>query len=184
MAGRVRGVSGHTRVAIEHGWELAATPAGERKGPAELDGLAWHPARVPGTAASALPDHGNYDAHDWWWRAPLNPELTAGTTLGFDGIATLWDAWVDGVHVASADSMWATREANLEHGAHEQAAASAMARADARAAAAALDPHDAARAHAGLVAAVPCGRAVARRVDRATRARGRRCVDRCAARRR
>ena len=103
------------RVPIEHGWELASTPAGHD---AKLDELAWTPARVPGTAAM-FADVPDYDALDWWWRAPLNPELTAGCVLGFDGVATLWDAWVDGTHVVSCDSMWAAKEVALAHGASE-----------------------------------------------------------------
>ncbi len=112
MRGRVVGVTGTTRVPIEHGWEIAHASPGEEP-------EAWSPAHVPGTAASAVPDRTDYDALDWWWRTPLNPELTAGCVLGFDGIATLWDAWIDGVQVASGDSMWAATEIGLEHGASE-----------------------------------------------------------------
>src|SRR5512140_242303 len=120
---RVRGVTGHTRIAVEHGWELAAAPAGSIVDPDGLHGLRWIPATVPGTAAGALraagtwtwDDRRAFDAEDWWWRAPLGGELTAGCVLGFDGIATLWDAWVDGVHVASGDSMWRAHEVAIEH---------------------------------------------------------------------
>jgi beta-mannosidase len=112
-------VLGTARVPVEHGWDVAPTPPGQHAGPHELDRVRWYPARVPGTAAMALPDRTDYDALDWWWRAPLNPELTAGCILGFDGIATLWDAWVDCVHVASGDSMWRSHEVALAHGASE-----------------------------------------------------------------
>jgi beta-mannosidase len=119
MSGRVRGVTGHTRIAIERGWEVAASPAGELDGPNDLSQLAWSPAYVPGTAASALPDRSDYDALDWWWRVPLDPDRTAGAVLGLDGIATLWDAWLDGAHVASGDSMWAARELAFDKPAEE-----------------------------------------------------------------
>ena len=129
MTGRVRGVTGNAGIRIEHGWELAATPAGQVADPGGLERLVgaqavrWVPARVPGTAAGALRAAGawswdeqrNFDGEDFWWRAPLGGELGAGCVLGFDGIATLWDAWVDGVHVASGDSMWARHEVALEH---------------------------------------------------------------------
>src|SRR5262249_29253187 len=80
----IRGVTGQTRVAVEHGWEVAATPAGAIADPSGLHGLHWIPARVPGTAAGALRDAGlwswdtprAFDAEDWWWRAPLGGELT------------------------------------------------------------------------------------------------------------
>ncbi|CAN5508100.1 glycoside hydrolase family 2 protein [soil metagenome] len=126
-AGRVRGVTGNAGIEIAHGWEVAATPAGQITGPRGLDRLRWVPAHVPGTAASALRAAGewrwpaangeqrNFDGEDFWWRAPLGSELGAGCVLGFDGIATLWDAWVDGVHVASGESMWDRRECVLEH---------------------------------------------------------------------
>ncbi|MEO8841675.1 MAG: glycoside hydrolase family 2 protein [Kofleriaceae bacterium] len=109
----VRGVSGHTRVAIEHGWEVACTPPGQAE-ITSLDRLRWSPAKVPGTVAGALEPR-DYDGEDVWWRAPMGAELTAGCVLGFDGIATLWDAWLDGVHVASGDSMWERREVVIEH---------------------------------------------------------------------
>lgn len=120
---RVRGVSGTTRIGIEHGWEVAATPAGQLAEPQGLEGLRWVPAHVPGTAASALraanawswDERRNFDGEDFWWRAPLGGELGAGCVLGFDGIATLWDAWIDGVPAASADSMWERREVTLAH---------------------------------------------------------------------
>ncbi len=132
MTGRVRGVSGNAEIRIDHGWEVAAAPAGRSADHAallgSLDHLRWVPAQVPGTAASALraaslwnlDEHRNFDGEDFWWRVPLgaDPLPTASGAvwiLGFDGIATLWDAWVDGVHVASGDSMWERTEVALEH---------------------------------------------------------------------
>ena len=110
---RVRGISGHTRVAIEHRWEVAVGAEPER----------WIPARVPGTVAAALRAAGewtwdekrDFDAEDVWFRAPMGGELTAGCVLGLDGIATLWEAWLDGTLVASGDSMWERREVVIEH---------------------------------------------------------------------
>ena len=103
------------RIRIEHGWEVAIAPAGSHADPSEVDKLAWRPAKVPGTVASALGEDRDCDGDDVWWRAPLGSELTAGCVLGFDGIATLWDAWVDGVHVAAGESMWQRAEVKLEH---------------------------------------------------------------------
>jgi beta-mannosidase len=103
------------RIRIEHGWEVAIAPAGSHADPNDLDRLAWRPAKVPGTIASALGEDRDCDGDDVWWRAPLGSELTAGCVLGFDGIATLWDAWVDGVHVAAGESMWQRVEVALEH---------------------------------------------------------------------
>ena len=103
------------RIRIEHGWEVAIAPAGSHADPSEIDHLAWRPAKVPGTIASVLGEDVDCDANDVWWRAPLGGELSAGCILGFDGVATLWDAWVDGVRVAGADSMWQRVEVMLEH---------------------------------------------------------------------
>ena len=121
---RARSVTGHTRVAIDRGWEVAAAPAGSIGDPRELGGLRWIPATVPGTAAGALraagawswDDHRAFDAEDWWWRVPL---ADARGTLGLDGIATLWDAWVDGAHVASGDNMFRVHELTLDRPARE-----------------------------------------------------------------
>ncbi|HEY6034980.1 MAG TPA: hypothetical protein VIV58_11990, partial [Kofleriaceae bacterium] len=108
------------RIRIAHGWEVAITPAGSHADPSEIDRLAWRPARVPGTIASALGEDVDCDGMDVWWRTPIpgeqgGGELSAGCVLGFDGIATLWDAWVDGAHVASGESMWQRVEVVLEH---------------------------------------------------------------------
>ena len=103
------------RIRIAHGWEVAIAPAGSHADPSSIDGLAWKAAKVPGTIASALGEDIDCDGNDVWWRAPLGGELDAGCVLGFDGIATLWDAWVDGVHVASGESMWQRVEVKLEH---------------------------------------------------------------------
>ncbi len=125
MTGRVRGVSGNAGIRIEHGWEIAAAPAGQITDPSGLDRLRWLPAQVPGTAASALRAAGewsfetprDFDGEEFWWRVTIeaSDELGAGCVLGFDGIATLWDAWVDGAHIASGESMWERREVTLAH---------------------------------------------------------------------
>ncbi|MEO8552969.1 MAG: glycoside hydrolase family 2 protein, partial [Kofleriaceae bacterium] len=86
----IRSVAGHTRVALEHGWEVAITPAGQVADPGGLDRVTWLPAKVPGTIASALGEDRDCDGDDVWWRAPLGAELNAGCVLGFDGVATLW----------------------------------------------------------------------------------------------
>ena len=113
--GRVRAVRGRTRVAIREGWELAPAPAGALGEPRELAAanLRWIPARVPGTVAGALAAGGiamdarQLDAVDWWWRVRRDEPLTG--VLGFDGVATRWDAWLDGEWVAHGDSMHEAR---------------------------------------------------------------------------
>jgi beta-mannosidase len=100
---------------------VCATPAGAVGDPSGLGGVRWIECRLPNTAAGALRDAGlwgweskrAFDDEDWWWRAPV--EVKAGETLVLGGIATLWDAWLDGVHVASGDNMFrSTRVAIVE----------------------------------------------------------------------
>ncbi len=128
---RVRGVTGHTRVALERGWEVAAAPAGSIGDPSGLSGLGWIAATVPGTAAGALraagewswDQHRAFDAEDWWWRVPLaSTAQRGGETRGvlhLDGIATLWDAWIDGVHVGGGDNMFRAYELAIATSARE-----------------------------------------------------------------
>jgi beta-mannosidase len=136
MRGRVRGVTGAGRVPLDRGWEVACAPAGSI---ATADGsnglpagslgeLRWIPATVPGTAAGALraagqwrwDDRRNFDGEDWWWRVSLQAASAAlgsaadrGLVLGVDGIATLWDAWLDGEWIGHGDSMFRAHELEL-----------------------------------------------------------------------
>ena len=97
--------------AIDRGF-VCATPAGAVGDPSGLGGVTWIACALPNTAAGALRDAGEwsweskraFDAEDWWWRAPIDAK--PGETLALGGIATLWDAWLDGVHVASGDNMF------------------------------------------------------------------------------
>ena len=120
---RARGVTGNTRVVLDR-WEVAAAPAGSIGDPSGLGGVRWIPATVPGTAAGALraagewswDDRRAFDREDWWWRVSL---AGGRGVLGLDGIATLWDAWLDGVHVASGDSMFRAHELAIDSPAYE-----------------------------------------------------------------
>jgi beta-mannosidase len=123
---RVRAVDGSTETPIEAGWECAPLPPGSAKSPAALGGDAkWYPARVPGTAASALAlapamawsydRPRDFDADDWWFRcrvkvpAPRSPV----TVLRFGGLATLADVWVDGEPVLRSDNMFREHEVDV-----------------------------------------------------------------------
>ena len=111
MRGRVRAVTGRTRTPIDRGWEVAVTPAGAFAEPHDVTAVEWLPAAVPGTAASALAaagrwswdDRRNFDGEDWWWRVRFDQPISGW--LGFDGVATLWDAWLDGEWIGHGESM-------------------------------------------------------------------------------
>jgi beta-mannosidase len=104
---------------VREGWQAARTSPDLCPEPAGLDGLIWLPARIPGTAASVLRDagvwrpgeHHDFDAEDWWFRtsfhaAPVSPDERV--TLHLDGIATVADVYLNGEHVLTSDSMFAT----------------------------------------------------------------------------
>jgi beta-mannosidase len=112
---RVRRVEGNRRTAIESGWEVAAAPAGTLR--EAIDSLDWLPARVPGTAAAALRAAGRwdwsqmrgFDAEDWWWRTRFSTD-PGPAVLGFDGIATLAEVWLDGEKILASDNMFRAHE--------------------------------------------------------------------------
>ena len=112
---RVRRVEGNRRTVLDSGWEIAAAPAGTtRDAIADLD---WLPATVPGTAAGSLRDAGHwdfsqtrdFDAEDWWWRTRFRAEA-GPAVLGFDGLATLAEVWLDGDLILASDNMFRARE--------------------------------------------------------------------------
>ena len=115
---RVRSVTGTRRRLIDSGWEFARAAPGST--PAGLDRLDWKPATVPNTAAGALRDiqawdwdtGTDFDGADWWWRVRLDAERDGegNAVLGFDGLATLADVWLDGAHLFHSDDMFIANE--------------------------------------------------------------------------
>ncbi|MGE5180908.1 MAG: glycoside hydrolase family 2 protein [Acidobacteriota bacterium] len=123
----MRGVvgDGRVRVALERA-AVTSTVPGACAAPGELASTRWIECTLPGTAAAALraagawslDDRRAFDREDWWWRVPL-ADARRGDWLELAGIATLWDAWLDGAWVASGDSMWQPRAIELEAPANE-----------------------------------------------------------------
>jgi beta-mannosidase len=99
-------------------WECAASRPGQISGPAELDGAAlrWWSSTVPGTAASAYrragagdPAQRSFDEEDWWFRCRFNGPTTEECRLGrleLEGVATIWDSWLNGGHLGGGESMF------------------------------------------------------------------------------
>ena len=121
----VRRVEGTRRTAIEGGWEVAAASAGTPRD--AIGGLHWLPAQVPGTAAGALRAAGrwdfplarDFDAEDWWWRTRFSGR-PGPAVLGFDGIATLAEVWLDGEMILASDNMFRAHQVPVTlRGEHE-----------------------------------------------------------------
>jgi beta-mannosidase len=120
----VRELAAHRRIPLERDWQMALAPAGAVR----PDENAWLPAGVPGTAAGALRDAGrwsfdddrDFDAEDAWWR--LRFDAAPGpAVLGFDGLATLAEVWLDGAKILDGANMFRAHRVRVElrGGAHE-----------------------------------------------------------------
>jgi beta-mannosidase len=104
---------------LDDGWETAACSPDAHTHPGTLDELAWLPARVPGTAAGALRDAGqwrpgdsnDFDAEDWWFRTSFHaPAAVDGeeVVLELDGVATVAEIFLNGAKLITSDTMFAT----------------------------------------------------------------------------
>jgi beta-mannosidase len=120
--GRVRAVSGDGRVrfAIARA-RVAVAPAGKIDHPRGLGSLRWHECALPATAAGTMREAGlwdwdtkrDFDGEDWWWRISLDG-AERGDVIDFEGVATMWDAWLDGEWVAHGENMFVPRAIELE----------------------------------------------------------------------
>jgi beta-mannosidase len=111
-------VDGHESLALSAGWEAARASADRGCAVDDLDRLSWIPARVPGTAAGALCDAGewrpgqphDFDAEEWWFRTSFDAEpVMPGeeVVLCLDGIATVAEVYLNGERLLDSDSMFA-----------------------------------------------------------------------------
>jgi beta-mannosidase len=114
----VADVDGHERHELSTDWQAARAPADLHADPTGFDALNWIPAHVPGTAAAALRDAGewqlgdrcDFDADDWWFRTSFTAEpVLAGEEawLCLDGIATVAEVYLNGELICESDSMFA-----------------------------------------------------------------------------
>ena len=108
----------HETHALSSGWQAAYSPPDRHCDAGNLDDLRWIPARVPGTAAGALRDAGewrlgepyDFDAQDWWFRTSFDAEPVAPgeeVILRLDGIATVAEVYLNGERILESDSMFA-----------------------------------------------------------------------------
>lgn len=118
--------------ALQGDWALAALPPGRASSPLELEDAQpeWTSCPGPLTVAAALraagkwnaSDSRDFDAEDWWFRCRFTTPNEAAATLRFDGLATVADAWLNGVHLLHSENMFVRHEApavGLRSGANE-----------------------------------------------------------------
>lgn len=106
-----RAVSCNTRQLLHGAWEFAPAAAGSDFG--QHAQLSWRALSHPATAAASLRALGEwdfdctraFDAEDFWWRCRFE-QAEADAVLGFDGLATLADVWLDGEHLLGSDNMF------------------------------------------------------------------------------
>jgi beta-mannosidase len=107
---------------LHDGWQLCATNPGACDAPPALDSVvpatAWIATKLPATVASALRAAGNwsldgatrqFDAEDWWFRLSFDGPSDASPAkwrIGFDGLATLVDVWLNGLHILRSEDMF------------------------------------------------------------------------------
>jgi beta-mannosidase len=112
------------RESLCSGWEFCALPPDSAASPLELsEQTNWLKATVPCTVASALRELGQwnldsaprrFDAEDWWFRCHFPAaDSNASCTLGFDGLATLADVWLNGEHILASDNMFVAHEVDF-----------------------------------------------------------------------
>jgi beta-mannosidase len=96
-------------------WECARDAAGATETPAQLSGLHWLPAHVPGTFAASLRSAGAWDgeapleldASDIWYRTRFDGG--GDEILHFDGLATVAEVWLNGQLLFTSDNMFLPR---------------------------------------------------------------------------
>lgn len=123
-----RVASSTQRECITQGWEICATLPGRFSEPGQLAQVApdqWIKASAPGPVAGVLralarwsldaPSR-RFDADDWWYRVEFQtPELGEADELwlGFDGLATVADIWLNGQLLLRSTSMFVAHEHNV-----------------------------------------------------------------------
>ena len=107
------------RLALQSGWQIAPAEPDSITGPdaAALQTLDWQPVAALATVAAILraadrwnfDHHKRFDAQDWWYRLNFTAPgstLAQAVTLGFDGLATVAEAWLNGGPLFSSSNMF------------------------------------------------------------------------------
>jgi beta-mannosidase len=81
-------------------WSLAATLPNEASDPSGLGNVTW---TVTDNRQSTT-DNREADEHDWWYRCTFTGN--GGTTLRFDGLATIAQVWLNGELILESSNMF------------------------------------------------------------------------------
>jgi beta-mannosidase len=127
MPPRLKRIAGYDRHLLTSGWQLCSTPPGACDDPEVLKraDVKWLPASAPSTVAQCLIRAGAWsldaaqpriDARDWWFRLTFpRPVAHAGFwVLGFDGLASNAQVWLNGAPLLTSDNMFLAHECPLE----------------------------------------------------------------------
>lgn len=109
---------GHLQT-LETGWQVLGCAPGQYASPADLpEAGGWSDAPRIGPVADVLRQRGEwsldatprrFDADDWWYRLRFDEPDWAGTrqlVLGFDGLATVGEVWLNGQPILTSSNMF------------------------------------------------------------------------------
>lgn len=127
MSGPARCTSQSPRTVLREGWSLCATDALDADVDAVPPESAWFPIPALLPVAAALRalqqwslDHParRFDAQDWWYRLEFDvPQAQAvqATVLGFDGLATLAQVWLNDEPLLTSNNMFVAHTCEVGH---------------------------------------------------------------------
>ncbi|HEY1532856.1 MAG TPA: hypothetical protein VGF76_02515, partial [Polyangiaceae bacterium] len=123
---RIRAATNYGIEPLSAGWQLAElTPGTTLASPTDLEPLHdWQSALCPGTVASALREQKawdfassrRFDESEWWYRTRFaSTPCASGEALWLelDGLATLADVWLNGVHILRSENMFLAHELDV-----------------------------------------------------------------------
>ncbi len=117
--GRLTDQTGNHLQNLDEGWQMCSSTPGQYASPAELpDGVNWIGAVHLGPVAHVLRQQGlwsldaaprRFDADDWWFRLRFDVDdwsAAQSRILGFDGLATVAEVWLNGQPILSSSNMF------------------------------------------------------------------------------